>query len=431
MLRGIDSNTIDLIATDPPFNKNKDFHADPDSLSRGASFQDRWSWNEIEDEWTDKLKDDFPDVYHVVQGSRKSYGDDMGAFLCFMAVRLLEMQRILKDTGTIYLHCDPTASHYLKELMDAIFGRKNFRNEIVWCYTGPRRAANDFPRQHDIILRYVKGGEWTFNEDKVRIPHKRQTLSAGRGMASGNRTLAEVQALEVEQIKKGKICPSWWDDIGSGSHMPKNERTGYPTQKPVKLYKRMIEASSNEGDIVLDPFCGCATTLIAAEQLDRRWVGIDLWKKAHRVVWKRLREECWLEDPEGKKEGLGILKADAVINYQAAPPERTDDGEEAVPFMQDKKKYHEPKEERKSRNQIFKELVGQNRTEKGIKCVGCNRFFDDDLYLQLDHNIPRSQGGINHISNRMLLCGPCNFIKGDKYTLKGLQAENKKRRRML
>ena len=136
-LRGLNSGSIDLIATDPPFNKGRDFHATPDSLAKGAKFQDRWSWErDVQGEWVDQLTDDEPDVLHVIEGSRKSYGDDMGAFLCFMGVRLLEMRRVLADTGSIYLHCDPTASHYLKELMDAIFGHKNFRNEIVWHYGG-------------------------------------------------------------------------------------------------------------------------------------------------------------------------------------------------------------------------------------------------------------------------------------------------------
>ena len=132
-LRAMNSESVHLIATDPPFNKGKDFHATPDSLARGASFQDRWSWDrDVHQEWVDQITDDFPKVMNVIEGSRNSYGDDMGAFLCFMAVRLLEMHRILRTDGSIYLHCDPTASHYLKELMDSIFGHKNFLNEIVW-----------------------------------------------------------------------------------------------------------------------------------------------------------------------------------------------------------------------------------------------------------------------------------------------------------
>jgi len=168
VLRGMNSGTVDLIATDPPFNKGKDFHATPDSLASGAKFQDRWSWErDVHEEWVDRLQNEWPKVHDVIQGSRKSYGGDMGAFLCFMAVRLTEMKRVLKETGSIYLHCDPTASHYLKELMDAIFGRENFRNEIIWDYTFRlMNLPRFFNRKHDVILFYAKGADSVFNMPK-------------------------------------------------------------------------------------------------------------------------------------------------------------------------------------------------------------------------------------------------------------------------
>lgn len=129
-MRAMNSESVHLIATDPPFKKGRDFHATPNSLASGASFQDRWSWErDVHEEWVDQITDDFPKVMNVIRGSRDSYGDDMGAFLCFMAVRLLEMHRILRPDGSLYLHCDPTASHYLKELLDAVFGRENFNNQ--------------------------------------------------------------------------------------------------------------------------------------------------------------------------------------------------------------------------------------------------------------------------------------------------------------
>ena len=163
-LRAMDSETVHLIATDPPFNKGRDFHATPDSLAKGASFQDRWSWDkDVHEEWVDKITDDFPKVMNVIYGSRDSYGDDMGAFLCFMGVRLLEMHRVLRADGSIYVHCDPTASHYLKELMDAIFGKNNFRNEIVWKRTSGRSDAKRFGRVHDIILFYSKSKEYVWH----------------------------------------------------------------------------------------------------------------------------------------------------------------------------------------------------------------------------------------------------------------------------
>ena len=157
ILRGMDSATVDLIATDPPFNKGRDFHATPDSTASGAKFQDRWDWDrDTEGAWHDQLEDESPAVWGVIDFAKNTYGEDMGAFLCFMGVRLMEMHRVLKPTGSIYLHCDPTASHYLKAMMDGVFGRRNFRNEIIWAYRGGGVPKKAFARKHDIILSYAK-----------------------------------------------------------------------------------------------------------------------------------------------------------------------------------------------------------------------------------------------------------------------------------
>ena len=134
-LHAMNSESVDLIATDPPFNKNKDFHTTPDSLAAGAKFQDRWSWErDVHQDWVDQIKDDYPKLMEAIESARHAHSDGMGAFMCFMAVRFLAMRRVLKSTGSIYLHCDPTASHYLKAIMDAIFGWRNFINEIIWIY---------------------------------------------------------------------------------------------------------------------------------------------------------------------------------------------------------------------------------------------------------------------------------------------------------
>ncbi len=157
-LRGMNSETVHLIATDPPFNKNRDFHATPDSLASGARFKDRWSWDkDVHEEWTDSIQDDWPAVWEVIGTARATYGDDMGAFLCWLGVRLLEMQRVLREDGSIYLHIDHTAHAYVKCVMDAIFGAKNFRNEIVWCYRGMPSKAKRWQQKHDIIL-FGSGG---------------------------------------------------------------------------------------------------------------------------------------------------------------------------------------------------------------------------------------------------------------------------------
>ena len=434
-----------MIATDPPFNKGRDFHATPSSLASGASFQDRWSWeDDVHEEWTDKLENDFPNIYHVIQGSRKSYGDDMGAFLCFMGVRLVEMKRVMKPSGSIYLHCDPTASHYLKELMDAVFGVKNFRNEIIWHYGKMNNSIRNFAQNHDVILRYSVSEDWVFNaiprgESQYKTRY-RKVVDSNNQILFGyvkNRSdkLLDLRIKKVEKRLKRNLIDSDvlfdfdkermdQDDVMDIPIIRGNsrERTGYPTQKPIALYENIIRASSNKGDIVLDPFCGCATTLIAAEKLDRQWVGMDIWKQAPDVVKMRLRNEGLLHDD--KSVQLGILAQD--ITFTTTAPERTDDGLEAVPFLAVKEKTVplEPP----GRKMTRKEMVAFLMERDGKRCKGCNRDFGDDTrYLQLDHNTPRSQGGLNHESNRMLLCGPCNQMKSDRYTLKWLQQENKKR----
>ena len=335
----------------------------------------------------------------------------MGAFLCFMGVRMLEMKRVLREDESIYLHCDPTAGHYLKELMDAVFGRKNFRNEIVWHYTGGGRSKRYFSRKHDTILLYSKGRRYTFNVDEIRVPYKETSGYAKSGITakSGKKYLPNPKGTPIDNV---------WD-IPIINPLSK-ERTGYPTQKPLVLYERIIRASSNKSDTVLDPFCGCATTPVAAERLGRQWVGIDIWNKAHETIISRLQSEG-LAAPDGDTGGQLLTKGQ--IGYETRPPVRTDDGQEAVPFLETKQRVEEPKGPRMSRTEMYDVLL----SKQGPKCQGCDRVFDDPRYLELDHNTPRSDGGLNHISNRVLLCGPCNKLKSNIYTLSGLRRENLKR----
>ena len=409
-LRALNSESVHLIATDPPFNKGRDFHATQDSLAAGAKFQDRWSWeDDVEGEWIDRITDDWPHVMDVINGSRESYGDDMGAYLCFMGVRLIEMRRVLRPEGSIYLHCDPTASHYLKELMDAVFGKQNFRNEIVWHYTGGGRSKTYFSRKHDLILYYSKSGSALFNIDAIRVPYKKTSGYAKAGIVakSGKRYMPHRDGTPVDDV---------WD-------MPivnplSKERTGFPTQKPLALYERMILASSNEGDIVLDPFAGCATTPVAAERLGRQWVGMDIWDKAHQTVIDRLEKEG-LAAPDGQSDRLVTF---GQVHHETTPPKRTDGGDEAVPFHQVTERYRAPGGPTMARSAMVDHLIEQH----GQRCQGCDRTFDDRRYLQLDHNAPRANGGLNHISNRVLLCGPCNELKRHRYTLSGLREQNRK-----
>ena len=395
-LRAMNSESVDLIATDPPFNKGRDFHATPDSLAAGAKFQDRWSWErDVHQEWADQITDDYPKLMEAIESARYAHSDGMGAYMCFMAVRLLEMRRVLKPTGSIYLHCDPTASHYLKAVMDAIFGWKTFVNEVLWLYKTGGTSKRWFGRKHDNILYYAKTKEYTFHllKEKSYLSHKYGFSNIKIFQDEhGHYTLAGMR--------------DYWDIPALRGNQP--ETVGYPTQKPAALYERMIRASSNEEDTVLDPFAGCATTLVAAERLQRQWVGMDIWEGAHRLVTERLNNTT------------GLF---GEVTFTDKLPERTDDGETAAPFLRVKQRVKEPEGPRWTRAQMYEHLLDQH----GPRCMGCDRAFDDPRYLELDHNTPRSDGGLNHISNRILLCGPCNRLKSNAYTLSGLRRENRKR----
>ena len=431
----MNSESVHLIATDPPFNKGRDFHATPDSLASGASFQDRWSWEkDVHEEWVDQITDDFPKVMNVIQGSRSSYGDDMGAFLCYMAVRLIAMRRVLREDGSIYLHCDPTASHYLKELMDSVFGKRQFLGDVVWNKQNGVKTKKHWGNENDNILCYAKRfGVHTFNNQasSCRKPFSDLSLQMhfNKKDAEGRlyRERKHGNKSYIYYADEGRFIGNLWDDIPSmQANTPLlDESAGYPTQKPLALYERIISASSNEGDIVLDPFAGCATTCIAAEKLGRQWVGIDIWDEAETVVLDRLEKEG-MKAPKytrRKKASSQELLFAKDIHFTSELPVRTDDGLAAVPFLRTKLRVDEPKGKKMSRAEMVAFLIGQH----GSICRGCDRKFDDPRYLELDHNTPRSNGGLNHISNRILLCGPCNRLKSHKWTLSGLRLKNKEK----
>jgi len=252
--------SVDLIYADPPFFSNKTYEIIWGNGAEQKVYEDRWKGG-------------------------------INVYIEWMKERLWQCYRVLQDTGTMYLHCDYHANHRLRVAMDEIFGDNNFRNEILWCYTGPSAATKDFPRKHDTILRYSKTSDYIFNEDDIRIPYsdsfmtRRKSAEGEGGIFAGkyDRTPSEMRT-----YKKGKVPEDWWIDIPSGGQISRNERLGYPTQKPETLLKRIILASSKPANIVLDPFCGCGTTLAVAQQLGRRWIGIDVAPKACELVRERL-----------------------------------------------------------------------------------------------------------------------------------------------
>ena len=439
-LRGMNSQTVDLIATDPPFNKDKDFHATPESRAAGARFQDRWRWKEdVQPDWVDDIKDDHPRVHELIDfvigglerdaKERKKIGgrEDLAAFLCFMGVRLIEMRRVLKDAGSLYLHCDATASHYLKALCDAIFGDRHFKNEIVWRkYAGRKNnATSKFTTQHDVLLFYVKSAKAVFNP--VMIPHSEEEIKKkythtdddGRRyrLAWGRRfqTTGENRKLYLDE-SPGRAVGNLWVEDGLQLNTSSQERTGYPTQKPLALYERVIRASSNEGDLVLDPFCGCATTPIAAERLRRQWVGIDLWDGAYNIVKQRMEDNKQL-----------LANPNAQIIYTQDAPVRTDGGDDA-PTFELRLQRQRPVErwQRLSHEEMRRILIDAQSSATGlVDCAGCGRRLEPE-FMELDHINPRAQGGENWITNRILLCGPCNRRKSAALTIIGLQQENKR-----
>ena len=378
----------------------------------------------------------------------------MQSYLTMMAVRLLEMHRVLKDTGSIYLHCDPTASHYLKALMDAVFGASNFRNEIVWQRAATKKGGltRTLANDADYILWYAKSDKAQLRVEGITSPYdmgnldektakkyssrdpqgKRFQLTSivapgdsegesgqpirfgddvlpppagqhwrvpggrqpGESMQDGFKRLWDEGRLRQTQLGRlpryvryldeqpGRRLNNIWVDIPNLNSMAK-ERTGYPTQKPLPLLERIINTSSNPGDVVLDPFCGCATACVAAELLNRQWVGIDISPRAVDLVKQRLQQAPPL--------GIGDLFYKMLVIPRTDIPQRTD--------------IDAPKNYRQNKHVLF----GQ---QEGI-CAGCRMDFQYKI-LEVDHRISRRWGGTDHIENLQLLCPNCNRIKGDR-----------------
>ena len=232
----------------------------------------------------------------------KAYNDKKkGAeFVEFLRKRLIVAREILADDGSIYVHLDQKMSHYLKILMDEIFGKQNFRNELIWCYTGPSQTSRYFVRKHDTIYFYSKNDSYIFNTKDLRLPYKKSTASSGKSSFTGNTPDEKIKELDA----RGKLVEDWWIDI-AGIGYVHSEITGYPTQKPEKLLERVIKASSNEGDIVLDFFGGSGTTIAVAEKLGRKWITCDLGKLSYFTIQKRILQIQESKDLEDAKKKYG------------------------------------------------------------------------------------------------------------------------------
>ena len=307
----VEPESVDLVYLDPPFNSNASYKLPFNGKDKGyepvEAFVDAWTWTAADEarlaEFR-KLPEPRPTLAMIVDfaqridqpsasnQSRRKRTNSLAAYLLSMAERLLEIKRTMKPKASIYLHCDWYASHYLKAVMDAVFGKASFKNEIVWCYTGPSNTRRWFPRKHDVILFYSKGESWKFFRDEVRVPYseayverfkKRYQEGADKStIFSGGHDTERNQEL----ARLGKVPEDWWTEFSPVGRS--SEYMGYPTQKPLALLERIIKASSDPDDLVLDPFCGCGTTVHAAEELGRAWIGIDVSRFSTELMRERI-----------------------------------------------------------------------------------------------------------------------------------------------
>ena len=340
----VPDESVDLIYLDPPFNSNASYNvlfkerSGEESPAQIKAFTDTWEWTQESER---VFEQDIimhpatpPNVKDMITAFREFIGRNaMMAYLVMMTPRLVELRRVLKPTGSIYLHCDPTASHYLKLVMDGIFGMSNFRNEVVWQRTTAHSDSKRYGANIDTLLFYTKSNQWTWNlqhqpyDDAYKARFRNMDPDGrawsdyditAKGLSGGGyeyeykgvKSLWRVPLETMQQLDaqgrlhftnrggirrkryldemKGRPVQSLWDDIHP-INSQSQERLGYPTQKPQALLERIIEASSNEGDVVLDPFCGCGTAVAAAEKLKRKWMGIDVTHLAVALIKNRLK----------------------------------------------------------------------------------------------------------------------------------------------
>ena len=297
--RYIKDESVDLCYIDPPFNSKRNYNQIYNNIgaedkAQAQAFIDTWEWDDHAIHGINEILINYHGLFTqqciaLITGLSNVLGKgSLLAYLVSMTLRITEIHRVLKPTGSFYLHCDPTASHYLKLILDGVFcsQRGEFRNEIVWCYRGAGYPKKDFGRRHDLIFRYSKGKEFTFNLDSVREEYAETTKERFRHHIGNKRGKKDFGQQSLNPL--GKQPDDWWEiqPIAPSA----KERLGYPTQKPESLLEKIIKASSNENDIVLDAYCGCGTTVAVCQKLDRQWIGIDITYQSISLILKRLED---------------------------------------------------------------------------------------------------------------------------------------------
>lgn len=452
VLNGLNSESVDLVYLDPPFNSKRLYNAPIGSRAEGSRFKDTWKWSDVNEYQLDIIANDFPELADYIEIIDRVSDMPMKAYITYMSQRVIQLHRILKPTGSIYYHCDPTAGHFVKLMLDCVFGKENFRNEIVWqrnnAAKGSQHNSKRFGVDTDCIFFYSKSENCFLNansfdgnlEEKFpKVDEKGRRYNTAtplwRSKSMGDRPnlcydfhgfhcpypsgwRLSKERMEEEFNKgnvvivddkierraylddyKGYTLSNLWSDIPRLTGQSK-ERTGYPTQKPLALLERIIKASCPEGGIVLDPFCGCATTCVAAQRLKRKWIGIDIEDKAVDLLIERLEQDGNLRDTEISQLDLKYKKAgeDFIIlnceKDETKLPHRTDI---------ENKNLDEPKTKAEIKKFLYQ--------KQAHKCNGCGCEFPIDLF-DIDHIVPKTCGGGDYIENYQLLCRTCNTTKG-------------------
>ena len=443
----------------------------PDNGLNEAKFKDMWRWvDDVHEDWLDRIKSGHKPLNRVIKATRYTHGEDTAAYLTYMAIRLIEMHRVLKPTGSIFLHCDHSANSYLRITMDAVFGRENFRNEIVWKrQTSNNAVTKKFGAIADYILFYVKSDNATWNQvyhqrsdvemreyrrdtdgrlyktNDLTAPSRnpnqmfewRGTTPTTRGWGHSYEKLEELWAAGriktdkqgrpllrghiqyLDEAAVGQKAQSIWTDILRVGNTAK-ERTGYPTQKPVALAERIIKASTNPGDIVLDCFAGCAYVPVAAQRNGRDWIACDISPRSLTVLRRQFAKFRYAVDGEvqGDEPAL-IADADVTVRSPKDLPVRTDESPEPVrtkPLPDPVYKVPSSLIPEKEMLEFLLELSGY----MAWCCGFANRMPDGSIVrmannFHLDHVDPKSKGGLNQITNRAPMCPRHNIRKKDRY----------------